>query len=325
VRVVGEEPIGRPAASRVVQPFRHEALFHAGDDEFVAGVLPFIRGAFAAREPILVAVSAAKVARLRAALGVDAQAVQFADMATLGRNPARIIPAWEAFVEENHAPGRRLWGIGEPIWPERSAAELSECYRHECLLNVAFANADGFTLLCPYDTAALDPAVVERARHSHPILTEHGRSADSAVYSETAVAAPFSEVLPEPTEPPRQLHFAEHELGQVRMFLRAFAQDTGLSRERTNDLVLAIHEIAANSVRHGGGRGALLLWQDGGEAVCEVSDSGRIDAPLVGRLRPARSGQIGGYGVWLANQLCELVQVRSFDSGGVVRVRMHAA
>src|SRR5262249_35716688 len=153
--------------------------------------------------------------------------------------------------------------------------------------------ADGFTLLCPYDTAALDPAVVQRARHSHPIVTERGFSADSAVYSETTAAAPFSETLPDPTERPRLLEFGEHELGQVRMFMLAFAADAGLSPGRRDDLVLAIHEIAANSIRHGGGRGSLRLWRDAGEVVCEVSDAGQIGAPLIGRLRPARGGQIG--------------------------------
>ena len=42
--------------------------------------------------------------------------------------------------------------------------------------------------------------------------------------------------------------------------------------------------------------------------------------PLVGRERPA--GPAGGYGLWLANQLCDLVQVRSFPAGSVVRLHM---
>ena len=54
----------------------------------------------------------------------------------------------------------------------RSDAELSECYRHECLLNVAFDGTDGFTLLCPYDTATLDPGVVDHA--SGPLLVLAG-------------------------------------------------------------------------------------------------------------------------------------------------------
>ena len=57
-------------------------------------------------------------------------------------------------------PGKRLRGIGEPIWAARTPAEMAECHRHEGLLNVAFADSPGFWLLCPYDTTTLDPADV---------------------------------------------------------------------------------------------------------------------------------------------------------------------
>ena len=45
-------------------------------------------------------------------------------------------------------------GIGEPIWADRSPTELIECQCHEALLNVAFAAAGDFHLICPYDTDA---------------------------------------------------------------------------------------------------------------------------------------------------------------------------
>ena len=38
-------------------------------------------------------------------------------------------------------------------------------------------------------------------------------------------------------------------------------------------------------------------------------------------MRPER-GKIGGYGLWLANQLCDLVQVRAYGSAGAVRLHM---
>jgi MEDS: MEthanogen/methylotroph, DcmR Sensory domain len=44
-----------------------------------------------------------------------------------------------------------LRGIGEPLFATRSADELVECQRHEALLNLAFQDAPGFWLLCPYD------------------------------------------------------------------------------------------------------------------------------------------------------------------------------
>ena len=83
--------------------------------------------------------------------------------------------------------------------------------------------------------------------------------------------------------------------------------------------MLAAHELATNSVVHGGGRGELAIWREPGALVVEVSDSGMIDDPLVGRgLLDLESEN--GRGIWMANQLCELVQVRSGLQGTQVRL-----
>src|SRR5919206_3552005 len=105
-------------------PFRHEALFYAGRDDFVRRTAAFLRDGIEAEEPALVVVDAAKIALLREELGDAVAGVQFADMAEVGTNPARIIPAWREFVTRSATAGRRLRGIGEPIWPERTASEL---------------------------------------------------------------------------------------------------------------------------------------------------------------------------------------------------------
>ena len=86
----------------------------------------------------------------------------------------------------------------------------------------------------------------------------------------------------------------------------------------------SVHEVVSNSIRHGGGAGTLHLWRDDDALVCEVRDGGRIDDPLVGRERP-EFGRAGGRGLWLANQLCDLVQVRSFSDGSVVRLHVRLA
>ena len=115
--------------------FQHEALFYAGQDEFLAETVPFIEEGIAANEPILVAVDAGKIARLKAELDGGSEAVAFVDMIALGRNPGCIIPAWRDFVAEHCAEGRPVRGIGEPIWAERTPAEMVECHRHEWLVN----------------------------------------------------------------------------------------------------------------------------------------------------------------------------------------------
>jgi anti-sigma regulatory factor (Ser/Thr protein kinase) len=305
---------------RATDSFRHEALLYAGEDGFVEATVPWIRDAVAAEEPILVVVGAAKIARLRVELGVDAERVAFADMADVGANPARIIPAWREFVDARAGPRRRLRGIGEPISAQRRADELVECQRHEALLNLAFAGAEDFWLLCPYDVEALDPDVIAKAHHSHPTVVAGGVPRGSAAYeSLETVAGPFAAQLPAPPADADQLAFAAGTLGALRRLVSRRARDAGLAGERADDLVLAVNEVATNSIRHGGGRGVLRIWKGDGALVCDVADAGRIADPLAGRRRPA-GGQAGGHGLWLCNQVCDLVQLRAFAGGSVVRL-----
>ena len=302
--------------------FRHEAFLYGGSDAFVDGISAFIRGGVAAGEPTLVVVDARKIGRLREALGDDAGGALFADMADVGANPARIIPAWREFVAAHAAPGRRLRGIGEPVHAGRSADEMVECHRHEALLNLAFADAAAFWLVCPYDTEALDPEVIEDARRTHPAIVEDGVARESALFDGLeAVAAPFADPLPDSPAGAAAHEVHLDALFAVRVFVRAQAVRAGLGAERTRDLLVAVNEVATNTVRHGGGSGRLLVWEEPGALVCEIRDDGRIADPLAGRTRPERE-QVGGYGLWLANQLCDLVQVRAYATGGAVRLRM---
>ena len=291
-----EAPDGRGSDA-----FRHEALLYSGADGFVEGTLPFLRDGVDAGDAMLVVVNAAKIDSLQDELGPDAQTVTFADMSEVGANPARIIPACREFVDAN--PGRRLRGIGEPIWAQRSSAELVECQRHEALVNLAFADAAGFTLLCPYDVDALEPAVIERAHHSHPVVVRDGahRSSTTFVDVET-VASPFAEPLPDAPADADALAFDTGTLAAARDLVAAGALAAGLSEARAGDLVLAVNEIATNSVIHGGGQGVLSLWRADDAVVCEISDGGAIVEPLAGRRRPS-DGRVGGHGLWLCNQL----------------------
>ena len=304
------------------QGFRHEAFIYAGLDEFVEGTSAFVRAGLEHDEPTLVVVSAPKIELLRERLGADAGRVQFADMARVGANPARIIPAWREFVNGHFGSRRPVRGIGEPATPDRAPAELVECHVHEALLNLAFADARAFRLLCPYDAATLDPAAVEEAKRTHPFVVADGAEAASPRYCGIELAStPFSAPLPEPPPDAERLPYDAHTMDVVRGVIVRRAIASGLSVRAMQDLVLAVDEMATNSVRHGGGRGLLRVWQQQDALICEVSDGGRIRDPLVGRVRPA-VGQVGGFGVWLANQLCDLVQIRSVASGTVIRLHM---
>ena len=300
--------------------FSHEALFYDDLPGFLAGTVPFLEAGIAGGEPALVAVEPVKVEALRAALPDANGHVQYVDMTELGRNPGRIISAWAEFMQE-HAGAPTLRGIGEPVWPGRTPDELVECQRHEALLNLAFAEHQGFVLRCPYDRGRLDDSVLSAALHSHPVLTIDGRTVPSGRFE--AMVAPYAGTLPEPACPVDQLDLAVELLPEVRRRVTSGALAAEIDADRAADLALAVTEAVTNTLRHAGGRGILRTWQDGRSFVCEVRDGGRIDDPLAGRL-PVPVEQPTGRGLWLMHQLCDLVQVRSSAAGTTVRLHLHA-
>ena len=301
--------------------FRHGALFYEGEEEFVAGTAAFIREGVRAGEPALVVVDAPKIERLRSELGGDTDGVRFVDMQEVGQNPARIIPLWRDFVDANLGPHSRARGIGEPIWAARSAPELTECQRHESLLNLAFDDGHGWDLLCPYDVAALGDDVLDEARRSHPILADRTGEWHSHTYDADAARDPFFGDLPEPSGPTESLRYGAGDLARVRGVVERYAVGAGLGPRSVGDLVLAVSELATNSVRHATGTGCVRLWTEGRTLLCEITDGGLIDEPLAGRVMPAPDA-LGGRGIWIVNQLCDLVQVRSSDRGTAIRLHM---
>jgi hypothetical protein len=299
--------------------FRHEALPYAGTVNFVARAAPIVSRAIEAGDAVLVAVDMAKIELLRDHLGTASRSIAWTDIRGIGGNPARIIPLWHEFVAR-HGTRDRLWGIGEPIWPGRSAAELVEAQRHEQLLNLAFADVPNFTLLCPYDTAGLDAAAIREGHRCHPLISEDDGSRQSAAYPGLAeIAASVPPFLPEPAGEP-----SEHVVGPHDPFLRSHlarqACQAGTGAARADDLVLAVAAVSHHMARPEAPP-TVRVWRERDHVLAELHGLAATEDPLAGREWPAPADG-AGRGLWLANQLCDLVQVRSFGTGAVVRLHI---
>jgi len=134
-------------------------------------------------------------------------------------------------------------------------------------------------------------------------------------------SSPFDGELPATAVGAKTLAFERDELAAVRELVAGEAARASLPGERSIALTVAVNELAANCVLHGGGAGTVQVWLEPDAVVAEVSDGGWIKDPLAGRLRPGPS-QEHGRGLWMVNQLCDLVQIRSGVSGTRVRVRV---
>lgn len=303
---------------------RHEALLYAGEHEFVDAVTGFVTEGIREDEPVAVVLQAERLKRIRDALGpvADDDHVHFVEIELMGHNPARLLPAMQAMFEEHAPAGGAVRAVGEPIWPGRSTAEIVEMQRHEALTNLAFGYDRDVRLLCPYDVEALPESVIDAATRTHPYVARDGSTASSPGYRLEEMAAAFTDVpLPEPAVPFRELEFGFEELHVVRAIAAMTLDATSMSRHRCYDLLLAVSEIATNSVIHGGGAGMFRIWLDADTVVCEFRDSGHLTDPLAGR-RPPSVDSFGQRGLWIVNHLCDLVQIRVFPSGTVVRLHM---
>ena len=101
------------------------------------------------------------------------------------------------------------------------------------------------------------------------------------------------------------------------------------------DVVLAVHELAANAIRHGAGAGRLRVWNLVRELCCQVDDgdppqsddrgwnsAGSATSAADGHRQTLASSMSGtpGHGLWLVRQVADRMSMASDPGGTRVRV-----
>ena len=100
---------------------------------------------------------------------------------------------------------------------------------------------------------------------------------------------------------------------------------------RALDVMLAVHELAANAVKHGGGTGHLRMSVTNGELICQVSDPGPASSGLprsstLGSRLPGAAARTSpwpyepGHGLWLVRQVADHISVNSGPAGSQIIV-----
>jgi anti-sigma regulatory factor (Ser/Thr protein kinase) len=311
---------GGPSASPVggaFMPLTHVAVFYRTASSYARQVGDFVRAGLPAAEPTVVAAPGPLALILRDELGDDARVVTFADTATAGGAPGRAISAIQAFIGAHDGTPVRY--VREPVRRPRTEAQIRETLRTEVLINVAFAGRP-LHVLCPYDAAALDPQVLIGAEQAHPALMVDGAVRDSPAFTRSQAWPELDEPLA-PAPATADVLIYQDDPGEARRFVRQRARTAGLPDLKITDLVLAVGELAANTLRHTRGPGTVRVWRAGREVICELADKGFIRDPLAGRLCPeADAGR--GHGLWVVHQVCDLVEMRTNGSGTTFRLHM---
>jgi anti-sigma regulatory factor (Ser/Thr protein kinase) len=96
----------------------------------------------------------------------------------------------------------------------------------------------------------------------------------------------------------------------LRTVVLAYATAAGMPESRATDVVLVVHELAANVVRHGGGMGRLSLHVAAGSLHCQVTDPGTAyasDQPVTATTasEPDPWPYQPGHGLWLVRQAAD--------------------
>lgn len=293
--------------------FRHTALLHEEPDEFSTCVLGFVRAGVRAHEPVLVAGAGPGLHLLRAQLDGEGELVNWADLAGGRPGPAGVVGLLRSFALR-HA-GRPVRCVQEVAWPGRPPGDVAETLRQEELINQVFTRVPA-TILCAYDVRAT-AGVLDGAERAHPSLIRSGQPEPSRCFTGAG-----GDDLPLSRPPGTALvrRFREDQ-ARVRQAAAGYARASGLGEDRVQDVVLAVGELAGNTLKHTSGPGTLTMWTAAGELLAQIDDSGHIRAPLP-KARREMPGQAGSQGLWLVHQLCDLVDIRSGPGGTSIRIHI---
>jgi anti-sigma regulatory factor (Ser/Thr protein kinase) len=296
---------------------RHVAFFYRDQGDRRAQALSLVRAGLERGEPTFLALPGDEASLIAEQLDGEPGELECADITATGRNPARLIPEVRAFIDK-HAD-QRVLVVGEACWPQRSAAELREATRHEALMNLAFARSRA-TITCAYDSTRLPPSAITDATWTHPEYLAGGQPVTAPGHlPKWDVPSDCDRPLPPVPAGAEGLAY-DTDLAPVRRLAERHARGAALGPDRVADLVLAASEVAANTLDHTASGGTFQIWRDGDEILCEVHDHGWIADPLAGRVRRGPDGR--GHGLYLVNQVCDLVEVRTGPAGTTIRMHM---
>ena len=297
----------------------HEAVLYSEPDELARRLVPRLRTTLDDGGPVVAVLDEQTRAELRHALGDDADRVEFPEPAAVHRVPPFTVAVrWARLSRLVRTPHGQATVVGQHV------AGLPDCgethwARLDIGLNVALTGLP-ITVLCPYRA---DVQELDRIHATHPHVTTAEGPATNGGYREPAEALVAFPPPPAPDlgPPVAELAFTASGLGGLRRLVAEVADRGGTDAGRVADLVLAVNEICSNSVEHGPGHGMLRLWASDDGVTAEVTDPGSADLPFPGMVAPVPTG-VRGRGLWLASELCDVLQVWSDAGGTVVRLRM---
>jgi anti-sigma regulatory factor (Ser/Thr protein kinase) len=111
----------------------------------------------------------------------------------------------------------------------------------------------------------------------------------------------------------------------LREAVAAHTNQAGMPELRAGDIVLAVHELAVNAIRHGAGHGRLLIRARDGALHCQVIDDGPPQAAPAGTRPQTQANSPGdapwpsrhGSGLWFVRQVADHLSLQTGPDGTI--------
>jgi anti-sigma regulatory factor (Ser/Thr protein kinase) len=297
----------------------HDALIYGSDESLMSTLVPWLHEGLEQEDGAIVATTAPHIDQLRDALGSDGDSVSFLSADDLYVHPVQTIAAWQRVLSDAADTGVTYTRIvGEVRFGATEDLQTSWT-RYESALNAVFERSPAW-IVCPYDVRTLPPAVIDRAWRTHPTVWDSTRRKSDRYEVPARLLREIVEPGRAVTGPPSLVLQIDGSVREVREAVRALGGEARLPRSRVEELVLAVSELAGNTVRHAGGGGRLALWITSEGVVCEVTDHGGGMADPLAGLVPPKPSASAGMGLWIARQLSDSFAIGADGDGTTVRI-----
>ena len=302
--------------------FVHVAAIYASDEQLRDLLLPYLDEGVRRHETILAVISADARQVLYDALGDAADRVQWGCSGVSYDRLGQMFEGFTDYLARQHRAGVRTRVIGE-FDADTNPDRVSQYLRYESMANEVYAPY-GYPVMCLWDQRRYSPEVLAHVRAVHPQLLDTSGPIPNPEY-----CLPIEYLTREQRSPPAapvDLELLVHldsadNLGELRRRLRSWGASCGMADQDTDDIVIAVDEIATNALEHGKPPACVRGWTTSDALFVQVDDQGRAYIPATtGYQRPSTDAR-RGRGVWIARHLADVMTTYTGPTGTTVAMR----
>ncbi len=309
--------------------FSHAALIVDSDESLQSRLMPTLTDSVDRHVPVLMVVSPGTERLVRRDLGSLSDRLEWGDAGSFYRRLGFAFDGFRRYLAAQHAVGRTVQVVAEPDLAagvdadapfDRAAAYTS----YEAMCNDAYAGY-GCPIICIWDRRQHPDRVVEAMRsvHNHEVTGAGTRPNEHHVPTAAYLAGRNDVALPAPPTLADldMTVLSADDISVVSRATSSWAGSRGFSDSASDDVVIALVEVATNGLMHGRPPVRVRGWWQGGTLVAQVDDAGGCPLPATAGYVPPGIEPGAARGLWLARQLADVVSAHT--AGSTTSVRLH--